>query len=236
MAIDYSIDTLINGVVHFFLVSVPTFLIPHALSFYLFCMNFIKFVISQTFRTIKAIIESFMDVTIGFYKNSENTYTPVPFITKNVYNIDPEWLYDISVNSFYHIPSANFKESKNIPFIGASLNFGGHDTIGDMSEWLMDQKIYSNTISLPLQILVSAWRYSFDGVLMTNFENYHLHVITEEGDDIVYDLNCGKEIISIDESESGSGPESDSESGSEQKSEPEEGEIVESTSNATQEA
>jgi hypothetical protein len=154
-----------------------------------------------------------------------------------VYNIDPEWLYDISVNSFYHIPSANFRESEHISFIGASLNFGGHDTIGDMSEWIMEQKVYSNDIPLPLQILVSSWRYSFDGVLMSNFENYHLHAITEEGDDIVYDLKTGKEIISIAEnSESESDTDTDTNSETKTDSTTEEGEIVETTSSATQEA
>jgi hypothetical protein len=227
MAVDSTIDTTIDSILNFFCVSVPTFLFPRVLSFYVFVMNFLKFVMKQTFRTIKSIFESFMDITIGFYKNSDDSYTPIQFITKNTYNIDPEWLYDIEVNSFYHLASANYNDSKNIPFIGASLTFGGHDTIGDMSEWLMDQKVYSNGLELPLQILVSAWRYSFDGVLMTNFENYHLHGITEEGDDVVYDLNTGQQIITMEESES------DSES---TKSEPEEGEIVENTSNATQDA
>jgi hypothetical protein len=145
---------------------------------------------------------------MGFFTFSDTICIPYILSSKSKVTVEPEWIYEFHSKSFIHLEFGHHIKHKRLPFIGASLAYideTNNINMGDLSEWIMEQNICANNELVPLKILVAAWKYSTDNTLFLNFENMYLTVITEEGDELVYNVDTSelvidsKDLISVEE-------------------------------------
>jgi hypothetical protein len=89
----------------------------------------------------------------------------------------------------------------HIPFIGASVcritEDGQERDIYDLSEWIQEQRILAPQprSMIPLQVLVGAWAYYAQVKVPHGFKNMRLTVMTEDGDEKVFNLETEEERV-----------------------------------------
>jgi hypothetical protein len=196
---DDAINNLVNSIISFFTYDMPMFLGPYILYSYVLIQKYLDKTKNQLYITSSAIRDSFYNEYLGFIKTSSDNYFPFLINSNTKYSCDPKWIYNPTTNVFTYSEIGLHSTNHNIPFIGASVAFG-NQTIGDLSDWIMDQKVHAPDAAIPLQILVSAWRYYYDKTLMFSFKDYTLTVVTEDGDEHTYNLENEEELVIQDNS------------------------------------
>jgi hypothetical protein len=168
------------------------FFAPYFLYSYAQLLKYFDKIKSQASITGYAIQNSFRNEFLAFVKCDNDRYFPFVMTSSTKYSCDPTWIYDNTKKSFTYT-ELGFHTTHSLPFIGASLVYKDQP-IGDLSDWLMDQKVHGPVSTIPLQVLIGSWRYYFDRTLMFSFKDYRLEVVTDDGDEKTYDLETGQQI------------------------------------------
>ena len=192
MSLDTMVDTISQTLLTWFTVSLPAFLLPKLLSFYIFMKTFFEVCKRQSLLSFNALYNSLDYRYIAFFKVNDR-YVPVMMNNTDKYTIEPSWIYNMDTQSFTHVESGLTRTKYNFPYIAASVTHND-EAYGDMSEWIMEQSILSNDTLPPLQVLVSAWKYATENIFMYAFNDYKLLVITEDGDELTYDLETEQKV------------------------------------------
>jgi hypothetical protein len=163
--------------------------------------------VRQLGKSITALRNSFHDEVLVFYflNSAETTNTWIPVVTNNlIMELDEEsYMYSMSRRVFgqYNVNDSDMVHMCHIPFIGASLcritEDGQERDIYDLSEWIQEQRILSHhpRSMIPLQVLVAAWAYYAQVRVSHGFKDMRLSVMTEDGDEKVFDLATEEEIV-----------------------------------------
>lgn len=188
--------------------------------------------IRQATRTIHAILESFKQDIIVFYQHNEMFYPSVEkeHTLRKLMIGDAKWIYHVTTKRFVNLGLADDEcLEHSIGFLGASVSRVVDDSshfLGDMSEWILDQTIWSDSEDIPFQVLVGAWAYCHGVSLHYNYPGHIVTVMTMDGDEQIFDLQTGQ--VQIEDLVLPPSPAEDQHSDSE--SSLEEGEIRESDS------
>jgi hypothetical protein len=200
MTANQNVDGQLDGVCDFF-TAMATKLItnfgPMALAFLVWVLEKWKVILRQIERTVRAIIDSFYNERIVFYEDDEIYYPSVEkehgsgqmFMTGCA-----EWQYMIKTNTFIKYGDREEFSEHSIDLIGASLS-RGRQHIGDLSEWILDQKVLSDSSYVPFQVIVGAWAYCNHIELYYNYPGHTLTIMTMDGDEKTFDLQTGEEIV-----------------------------------------
>ncbi len=199
-----SIDDQFGGIAEFFsslATKVVTVFGPLTLSFLVWVMEWWGATIRQTIRIIQAIQDSFKNDTIIFYHESNIYYPSVEkeHALRKFMIGDAKWIYRVAEKRFINLDT-NGDEFTNhsIPFLGASVSRTVDNSVhflGDLSEWILDQTVWSNSEDVPIQIIVAAWAYSHGVSLHYNYPGYTFTVMTMDGDEKMFDLQSGQELM-----------------------------------------
>jgi hypothetical protein len=186
------------------LYTLPMISLPYLMSLYTYLQSTFTSTLKRI-RVIKnAILETF-DNEFIYYLHYDPYY--IPFIHRKSRFLflkgNIEWTYSVNDSIFFnHFTEDDEPQLYNINYIGASLRYyvnnSNYISIGDMSEWLLDQKVSINTKQIPLQVLVSAWAYSSGISLNHNYISYVVTIMDLEGNEHYYDLQHGVEYLPED--------------------------------------
>jgi hypothetical protein len=182
--------------------SVPYFLAAFALADELWG-QFVR----QVSKSLNALRNSFNEDLVFFYylegTHQKNMWVPV-IPNDLIMELDEDsYMYSPGrrVFSQYNVSSTTPVHTCHIPFIGASIcritEDGQERDIYDLSEWIQEQRILASQprSMIPLQVLVGAWAYSAQVKVTNGFKNMRLTVMTEDGDEKVFDLETEEERI-----------------------------------------
>jgi len=195
--ITYSLLSSLQSTLQYISSNTPKVLFPYALSAYVFLLDITTRVKKQSYLTLKAVVQSFQSESIYFYKYG-TAYAPVLSTTSNIQG-SSAWMYSIDTSTFYDLSSYDTHSNNHLPILGASLCYLLEDSstaipIGDLSEWIQDQRFSSTLPSVPYQVLVSAWSYCTIKTMYYNYTNYVLVVTDLEGNETAYNLDTGDTI------------------------------------------
>ena len=202
MSADSSVDGQIDWFFAWCIIPFQWFMrhtLPASMAAYVYAMELWGKCVVQMNRTVTAIVDSFYPEIILFYEDNNNHY-PIVTVRRDKSHVltgHHIWTYDIAKQRFYDELCVE-PRSFRLPYLGASLTYtfpniedGSTRTIsiGDLSEWIADQTIVSESKDLPLQVLVTAWAYSQRISLAFGYKGYVLTVMTEDGDEVSYSLS-----------------------------------------------
>jgi hypothetical protein len=193
-----SLDQILDDVVNLITIQIPIYFIPYFLLFYSFFHAFYEKISVNMMYIINSLDESFRMKYMGFFTLSDSICIPYILTSKSKVTVEPDWIYEFVNNTFIHSEFGHHIQHKRLPFIGASLAYVDETkmiNMGDLSEWIMEQNISAQDGLVPLKVLVAAWKYCVDETLLFNFENMYLTVITEEGDEHVYNVDTSELVI-----------------------------------------
>ena len=180
------ITTTITNTIAWVLFKLPVYSVPYLLSMYTYILSFSLSLKTQSLLTLEAIAKSFEEESLYFLKY-DTFYVPIPLHTSTqpILSGPAEWIYYTNTSKFIYT-DAQITLIKRLPYIGACLYL--NDTlVGDMSEWIQDQK--ANIENVPLQVLVCAWAYNAKVSLQHTYEGYTLVVMDLEGEEYEYNLS-----------------------------------------------
>jgi hypothetical protein len=186
MSFDDTMDEMYQTLVNWFTVSLPAFLLPKLLAFYICMKTVFELCKRQTYLSFNALYASFDHRYIAFFKVNDQ-YIPILMNSSDKYTIEPSWIYNIDTQSFTHVDGALTRQRISFSYIAASITRNG-EPFGDMSEWIVEQAVLSNNGLPPLQVVVSAWKYMSDNTFIYSFNDYKVILITDDGDEVIYDL------------------------------------------------
>jgi hypothetical protein len=189
-------DELYNKLVHWLTVSLPAFLLPKLLTLYICMKTVFDLCKQQTYLSFNALYASFGSRYIAFFKVNDQ-YIPVFMNNSDKYTVEPSWIYNMDTCVFTHVDGGLRHQASNFSYIAASIT-RNNEADGDMSEWIMEQTVLSNNVLPPLQVVVSAWKYMSANTFMYSFNDYKVILITDEGDELTYDLATEK-VVTPDE-------------------------------------
>jgi len=199
------IEEMLDNITHTFLNIVKyvvsntsKLLIPYTLSTYAFLLDTGIRIKKQSYITMKAVLQSFQSEMILFYSYG-NAYVPVLSNSSKSHG-SFSWLYSAETSTFYNSSfDTKHPSLHNLPMLGAGLCYileqsDSATSIGDLSEWIADQKVHSNSADVPLQVLVSAWSYYTAKTMYYNYKNYILIITDMEGNETAYNLETGATV------------------------------------------
>jgi hypothetical protein len=198
MSTDTILDQLTTLIYNFFTYKIPMFLLPFLLKLYNCIQSY--FIILNTFfqKVFYGIRDSLNTKYLCFFKLSDTQYFPYIIYPSIKFSDEPQWIYDCNENIFSLLSFGHHVSLSHLPFIGASLNYisDSHtELLGDLSDWIVEQRINSSDSIVPLQVLVAAWNYNTNKTLSVCFKNLYLTVTTDDGEDHTYSLENEEEII-----------------------------------------
>ena len=203
MAIDDLLDSgmqYLKNLVDWTVYKLPVLLLPHALYLTNVALEICNVVKNQTCITARAIVRSFKNETLYFF-DYNGLYIPVLSTNKHILKGEYRWFYSAKDSTFYTIESAENDSIYQLDMLGASvcrsINSTEAVSVGDLSEWIQDQKVFSTSGTVPYQILVSAWAYSTNRTVQYNYENYVFICMDLEGNEKAYNLQTGDELETI---------------------------------------
>ena len=173
--------------------------IPLCLTTYTRTHDFLKKIIRQTHKTKHAVVESFSENSIFFYDDSisklPNESTSLEYASQIV---SPIWSYKKEdTNNFVPLSSIN-KTKKRLPYLSSELT--NDKKTYTLSDWMETVRICSDTLP-PLRIIVSSWatdtKHPID--LFNKDNPWKFNVITEDGDELCYDVLSGDQIDTVTE-------------------------------------
>lgn len=171
---------------------------PLALSIFVWIMETWTAVLRQTTRSIQAVVESFKSDVIVFYQENDMFYPSVEkeHTLRKFMIGDAKWNYHVATKRFVNLGVADDECSEHsIGFLGASVSRIVDDSshfLGDLSEWILDQTVWSNSEDVPFQVLVGAWAYCHGVSLHYNYPGHTFTVMTMDGDEQTFDLQTGQ--------------------------------------------
>jgi hypothetical protein len=186
MSIDTTMDELYKTLVHWLTVSLPAFLLPKLLTFYICIKTVFDLCKRQSYLSFNALYASFDHRYLAFFKLNDQ-YVPVLMNATDKYTVEPSWIYNMDTGVFTHVDGGLTHRPSNFSYIAASIT-RNNEADGDMSEWIMEQTVMSNNCLPPLQVVVSAWKYVTETIFMYSFNDYKVILITDDGDELTYDL------------------------------------------------
>lgn len=206
MSVDETLEALSNAVYNLLkrgaMGAVPYLLAAFALADELWA-NFLR----QLTKSIVALRNSFYDEFVIFYflEGVQNKNMWVPVIPNGLIMEldDNSYIYSPKrkVFSLKDAPTTDHVHMCHIPFIGASIcritEDGQERDIYDLSEWIQEQRILASQprSMIPLQVLVGAWAYYAQVKVSNGFKNMRLTVMTEDGDEKVFNLETEEERV-----------------------------------------
>lgn len=190
--IDYITDWVIKISKQFGL-----FCLPYLMAAYLYGIEYWHAFCNQSTRTIQAFYQSFFQDEIYMYEDQSIHY-PVIRTSKTNYNLmygNLAWIYVPSEQAFYNARVETLSKHHS-SFIGASVTqmvLDNQDSVtsvplGDMTEWLGEQLIWSDSDQIPFQVLLLAWAYQMKLSIAVNFPSYHITVMDMEGNESTIDV------------------------------------------------
>ncbi len=151
---------------------------------------------NQTCYTTNAVKCSFQTQYIRFYKVGDS-FVPIHVFMGDVPHMMPgelQWIYDCSNKIFTEINSAT-REVRKVPYIAATLtNESGSETYADLSEWLVDVHTHSTDAFVPAQVLVGAFAFDTQTMLMRDLHQLYLRCMMLSLDEIIYNVGTGKDL------------------------------------------
>jgi hypothetical protein len=198
MSLDTHLDTILTTIYNFFVYKVPMFLAPYLLRIIFYFHNLFTYINEIIHCIVNGIRDSLSKKYLCFFKLSDVDYITYTINNNSTFTEEPEWLYDFESKVFSVLEFGHHTSVSHLPYIGASLNYiyeNKSKCIGDLSEWIVEQKVNSMDSKIPFQILVAAWKYSFDKTIVISYKNMYISVITEDGDEITYSLETNEEVV-----------------------------------------
>ena len=178
-----SITLFIANSMAWVLFKLPVYSVPYLLSIYTYILSFSLSLKTQSLLTLEAIAKSFEEESLYFLKYNI-FYVPIPLHTSTqpILSAPVEWIYYTGSSKFIYT-GEQITLTKRLPYIGACLYLD--DTLlGDMSEWIQDQK--TNIENVPLQVLVCAWAYNQKISLEHTYQGYTVTLMDLEGEEYEY--------------------------------------------------
>lgn len=198
MSTDSILDQLTNVFYNFFVYKLPMFFLPFLLNIYTSIQNYYSYFCLFFKNIYNGIRDSLNTKYLAFFRISDVDYFPYIIYPNSKFSDEPQWIYDCDQKLFSLLSFGHHVSLSHLPFIGASLNHiseSQSEVIGDLSEWIMEQRINSSDSAIPLQIMVAAWNYCTNNTLTVHFKDMYLTVITEDGEEHTYSLETEEEII-----------------------------------------
>jgi hypothetical protein len=200
MSSNQSIDTQFDFIIKWIVQTSKQFglfCVPYIMAAYLYGIDCWQHVCNQINRTVLATYHSFFQDEIYMYEDQLIHY-PIIRTSKTAYNLiygNLAWIYVPYEHAFYNARISSVSKHK-LSYIAASVSqLGMHadDTVtsiplGDMSEWIGDQTIWSDSEHIPFQVLLLAWAYQNKIRIAVNFPNYHITVMDMEGNETTFDV------------------------------------------------
>jgi hypothetical protein len=178
----------------------PVLFIPVILQVYLYVKNYYNSVKKQMYVTYTAILQSFENEYIFYYKNG-SFYIPAIVLNSNLHNFNEKssWIYSVQSETFYKVDSINTtKESHHLKYLGASLlrsvDSSSAVIVGDLSDWIIDQSVRDTSGDVPLNVFVSAWSYSVSKKLYYTYKDLILVCMDINANEVAYNLETGLEV------------------------------------------
>lgn len=197
MSIDTILDNILTTLYNFFVYKIPMFFAPYLLRVLIGFYELFGYINELIHCIIHGVRDSVSKKYLCFFKLSDLDYTTYIINNSSLFTEEPEWIYDFETKVFSLLEFGHHSSLSHLPYIGASLNYVSKinsKSIGDLSDWIVEQKVNSLDANVPFQILVSAWKYSLDKTIIVNFKNVFLTLITEEGEEITYSLETNKKV------------------------------------------
>lgn len=173
----------------------PAFLTT-VLNTYIYVKDGTTRVWNQTCYTTSAIKYSFQSQFIRFYKVGES-FVPIHVFMGDVPHMMPgelQWIYDCTEKTFTEVNSAT-REVRTLPYIAATLtNEDGSETYADLSEWLGDVHTHSTDAFIPPQVLVGAFAFDTQTMLMRDLYRLYLRCMMLSLDEVTYNVGTGKDV------------------------------------------
>jgi hypothetical protein len=198
MSLDTILDTILTSLYNFFVYKIPIFFAPYLLRIILYFHNLFTYINEIIHNIINGVRDSLSKKYLCFFKLSDVDYITYTINNNSTFTEEPEWVYDFETKVFSVFEFGHHTSVSHLPYIGASLNYiyeNKSKCVGDLSEWIVEQKVNSMDSKIPFQILAAAWKYSFDKTIVISYKNIYLSVITEDGDEITYSLETNKEVV-----------------------------------------
>lgn len=151
---------------------------------------------NQLCLTTNAFRYSFQDQFIRFYKVG-NSFVPIHVFMGDVPHMMPgqlQWIYNCSTKVFTEV-TATLREERKIPYIAATLtNTDGSEVYADLSEWIGDVHTHSADAFVPPQVLVGAFAFDTQTMLMRDLNTVYLRCMTISLDEITYNVGTGLDV------------------------------------------
>jgi hypothetical protein len=164
--------------------------IPLCLTAYIKSQDLIKKIIKQTYKTKHAVVESLSENSIFFY---DDEISKLPSLYPSQI-IEPTWIYK---GGCFLQPLSSENKKIRLPYLSSELTNG--QTTYSLSEWMETVRICSDTLP-SLRIIVSSWAIDTKHpVDLFNKDNpWKFNVITEDGDELYYDVLSGDKGVEMD--------------------------------------
>lgn len=197
MSLDNILDTVLTTLYNFFMYKIPMFFTPFLLRFICYLNDLLAHMTELIHCIIHGVRDSLSKKYLCFFKLSDIDYSTYVISNNSLFTEEPEWIYDFESKIFSLLEFGHHNSLSHLPYIGASLNYiskFNSKCIGDLSDWIVEQKVNSLDIKIPFQILVAAWKYNLDKTIIINFRNVYITFITEDGDEVTYSLETNEKV------------------------------------------
>jgi hypothetical protein len=105
-----------------------------------------------------------------------------------------QWIYNCSTKVFTEV-TATLREERNVPYIAATLtNADGSEVYADLSEWIGDVHTHSADAFVPPQVLVGAFAFDTQTMLMRDLNNLYLRCMMLSLDEVTYNVGTGLDL------------------------------------------
>jgi hypothetical protein len=196
MSLDQKIESFSSSLFSSFLWLLPSCVVSGSINLYIFLYDSLTALGYQTKRTFSAIKESLHQPILALY-DVGSQYVPVHVQNDVRYNKLPQWIYTPHTNEFSLLESDETRSAR-LPFIAASLYHKKGDVeieLGDMSEWIISQKVYAPDGVIPLQVLVAAWMYvQSPSTLLMTYDDLYIKVMNDSAEESMYHVLSEKEV------------------------------------------
>jgi len=172
--------------------------IPLCLTVYTRTHVLVEKIIKQTCKTTQAVLESFSENNQIFYYDDSISKLPCESTSLECASqiVSPTWSYKRGdTNDFIPLSSVN-KTKKRLPYLSSELT--NRQMSYSLSEWMETVRICSDTLP-PLRIIVSSWAIDTKHTIdLFNKDNpWKFNVITEDGDELCYEVVSGDQIDTV---------------------------------------
>jgi hypothetical protein len=201
MTVDTMLDSLSNKVGAFLISFIPYSVVLSLVNLYFGVIMFLKRILAQGQVTFRAVTNSFYPTRLFFYKY-DSMYVPVVHRGAEIPPIygDYEWIYKADESSFISMSPEATTKARRFPYLGGTLidNSGSNISYIDITDWLSEQRIFSHSDEVPLQLIVAAWAHVNENSVKHRFEGYKIMFMTLDGDEVIFNVSTGEQVSDTD--------------------------------------